>query len=82
MGTLDELFEVLTWSQLGEHAKPCGLLNVSGFYDRLLHFLEDTTRERFVRQAHRDMVLVGTSPAALLDSIEHYVAPTVEKWIP
>ena len=81
MGTLEEIFEVLTWAQLGMHAKPCGLLNVGGYFDPLLEFLDRAVAERFVRQAHRAMILVEETPAALLDRVEGYEAPRVEKWL-
>ncbi len=66
MGTLDELFEMLTWSQLGIHAKPSGLVNQSGFYDPLLTFLERCEREGFLKPKHRAMLLVEDTPALLL----------------
>jgi uncharacterized protein (TIGR00730 family) len=67
MGTLDELFEMLTWSQLGLHAKPCGLVNESGFYDPLLAFLERGERDGFIRPEHRALLLVESAPAPLLE---------------
>lgn len=81
IGTLEEFFEVLTWTQLGMHAKPCGLLNVDGFYDHLLAFLDHGVEQRFLRQEHRDMVLVETRPAALLDRFLLYQSPVTAKWI-
>ncbi len=66
LGTLDELFEMLTWSQLGVHAKPSGLINESGFYDPLLAFLEQAEHEGFLKAKHRAMLLVEDSPASLL----------------
>src|SRR3954464_12082838 len=57
-GTLDEFFEILTWSQLGIHHKTCGLLNVSGYFDRLLSMLDHAVEERFVRPSHRELVIV------------------------
>ena len=80
-GTLDEFFEVLTWAQLGLHQKPCGLLNVRGFFDDLLSFLEHSIDERFVRREHRSMVIVADSPDSLLERFEQYVPPVVPKWI-
>lgn len=68
-GTLDELFEVLTWSQLRIHAKPCGLLNPDGFFDGLLAFLDQQVREGFVRAEHRALVQVETRAAPLLDRL-------------
>ena len=81
LGTLEEFFEVLTWAQLGLHPKPCGLLNVSGYYDRLLEFLDLTVEERFVKSQHRALVITSTSPADLLERFATYRPPQVEKWI-
>ena len=80
-GTLEELFEVWTWSQLGLHRKPVGLLNVEGYFDSLIAFLDHQTDERFMRREHRDMLLVGDDPAALLARFAEYRPPLVEKWI-
>jgi hypothetical protein len=80
-GTLDELCEALTWSQLGIHAKPCGVLNVDGYFDALLALFDHATREGFVRPAHRELVLQSSDPAALLDAMATFRAPTTEKWI-
>ena len=80
-GTLDELFEVLTWGQLGLHRKPCGLLNAHGYFDRLLSFLDHTVEQGFVRREYRSMIAVSPSPAALLDTLASYRPPKVEKWI-
>ncbi len=80
-GTLEELLEVLTWAQLGLHQKPCGLLNVLGFFDGLLSFIEHGIDEGFVRRENRSMILVSSSPGTLLDQFEEYVPRRVEKWI-
>ena len=80
-GTLDELFEILTWAQLGIHRKPCGLLNVSGYFDGLLSFLEHSHVEGFVRREYQSMITVADSPGALLDRLATYRPPLVEKWI-
>jgi uncharacterized protein (TIGR00730 family) len=80
-GTLEEFFEVLTWAQLGLHAKPCGLLNVSGYFDGMLRFLEHSVGEAFVRREYLSMIAVGTTPQALLDAFAGYEAPRVAKWI-
>jgi uncharacterized protein (TIGR00730 family) len=80
-GTLDEMFEMLTWSQLGEHDKPSGLLDVDGFYSNLIAFLDHAVEERFLRPEHRAMLIVETSANALLDRFESYTAPKLEKWI-
>ena len=81
-GTLDEFFEIITWAQLGMHRKPCGLLNVQGYFDTLLAFVEHSVDEGFVRREHRSMISVSSSPIALLDLLASYRAPVVEKWIP
>ncbi len=80
-GTLDEFFEMLSWAQLGQHPFPCALLNVAGFYDPLIHMLEHMTRERFIRPEHMRMVLNHADPVELLDMMEAYRTPTVEKWL-
>jgi len=81
LGTLDELFEIWTWAQLGEHAKPCGLLNVRGFFDPLIRHVDHAVAEGFVRAAHRAMLLVDTDPDVLLDRFARYEAPVVGKWV-
>jgi uncharacterized protein (TIGR00730 family) len=82
LGTLDELFEIYTWGQLGLHSKPCGLLNVEGYYDGLVGFLDQAVRERFVREAHRDMLVVEEEPAAMLDRLQGFdPAAVTPKWI-
>jgi uncharacterized protein (TIGR00730 family) len=80
-GTLEEFFEILTWAQLGLHRKPCGLLNVRGFFDGLLSFIEHSIDERFVRREHLAMVVVSSSPDSLLERFDRYVPPVVPKWI-
>lgn len=81
IGTLEEFFETWTWAQLGMHRKPCGLLNVAGYFDPLLSFLDRTVEERFVRQVHRDMVIVEEEAATLLDRFAAYEPPLVVKWV-
>lgn len=68
-GTLDEIAEVATWSQLGFHQKPCGLLNVAGFFDPLLTYLDRAVAEGFLKQAHRELIIHAEEPAALLDQL-------------
>ena len=80
-GTLEEFFEVLTWAQLGLHHKPCGLLNVRGFFDGLLSFIDHSIDEQFVRRENRSMVIVSNAPDTLLELFDGYVPPVVEKWI-
>ncbi|KAB0665671.1 TIGR00730 family Rossman fold protein [Oryzomonas japonica] len=81
IGTLEEIFEIWTWAQLGFHAKPCGLLNIAGYYDALIAFLDHTVAEQFVREPHRSMLLVEQAPEALLDRFAGYKPPTIQKWV-
>jgi uncharacterized protein (TIGR00730 family) len=80
-GTLDEMFEILTWAQLGLHRKPCGLLNVQGYFERLLSFLDHTMEQGFVRREYAALLAVSEHPTTLLDSLATQVPPAVEKWI-
>src|SRR5688572_25134872 len=80
-GTLDELFEMLTWTQLGFQRKPCGLLNVAGYYDGLTAFLNHAVAQRFVMREHRDMLLVEKDPGVLLERLRSEPIPEVNKWI-
>jgi uncharacterized protein (TIGR00730 family) len=80
-GTLEELFEVFTWSQLGLHRKACALLNVAGYYDGLEAFLDHAVRERFLRAEHRAMLLCEDTPPAVLDALERFEPPAVDKWL-
>lgn len=80
-GTFEELFEMLTWAQLGFHEKPCGLLNIEGYYDELARFLEHAMEEGFVPPVCRSMLIVEDDPELLLERFEAYRAPRVRKWI-
>jgi len=80
-GTLDEFCEVLTWAQLGLHRKPCGLLNVEGFYDAFLAQIDGAVRARFIRPEHRALVLTEREPEALLARLEQFEPPAIHKWI-
>jgi uncharacterized protein (TIGR00730 family) len=80
-GTCDEFFEILTWGQLGLHRKPCGLLNVEGYFDRLLSFVNHSIDEGFVRREHGRLISVASEPAALLDLLAASEPPVVEKWL-
>jgi uncharacterized protein (TIGR00730 family) len=80
-GTLEEFCEVLTWSQLGLHAKPCGLLNVRGYYTGLLALFDHAVAEQLLLPRNRAMVIAEPEPKALLDAMQRYRAPTVEKWL-
>ena len=81
VGTLEEFFEIWTWGQLGDHAKPIGLLNVAGYFDRLLAFLDHQAAELFMARAHRDMLVVDNDPGTLMDRFAAYQAPVVSKWL-
>jgi len=81
LGTLEELFEVVTWAQLGIHPKPCALLNVSGYFDPLIEFLDHQVTEGFVRPDNRSLILVEEEVGALLDRLVTYRAPAVRRWL-
>ena len=81
LGTLDEVFEILTWGQLGLHRKPCGLLNIRDYYRGLIDFLDHAVAERFIAAVHRAMLLVEEEPERLLEQFEHYRAPAVAQWV-
>lgn len=80
-GTLDELFEILTWGQMGLHQKPCGVLNAQGYFDGLLSFPGHAMDEGFVRLENGSMIVVAKSATELLDLLGAYEPPMVEKWI-
>jgi uncharacterized protein (TIGR00730 family) len=80
LGTIEELMELLTWAQLGFHRKPCGLLNVLGYFDRLLSFLNHATSEGFMRPEHKEMILVSEDPAILLERLRSYHPDVIDKW--
>jgi uncharacterized protein (TIGR00730 family) len=82
-GTLDELFETLTWAQIGEHSKPVGLLNVNGYYDDLLRMLDRALEEKFLFPEHRRALLCDSQPEALLDAMKAYQPPleAVKRWM-
>ena len=80
-GTLDELFEMLTWGQLGLHDKPVGLLNTNGFYDQILAVIDRMVNEGFIKDQNRDMVLVSDSIEELVETMRNYTPPKVRKWI-
>jgi uncharacterized protein (TIGR00730 family) len=81
IGTLEEWFEIWTWAQLGLHAKPFGLLDVAGYYENLLRFLDHVVAERFLHPDHRSNLLVETDSGRLLDRMRAYVPPVIPKWI-
>jgi hypothetical protein len=81
IGTLEELIETYTWSQLGLHAKPLGVLNVNGYYDALEALLDQAVRSRFLRAEHRAVLAVESEVGALLDRLDSAVVPTLTKWL-
>jgi uncharacterized protein (TIGR00730 family) len=81
IGTFEEFFEIVTWAQLGLHAKPCALLNVNGFYDPLLRLLDHAIEEQFIRESHRSLIIVESQVAPLLDRMATHRAPAQPKWI-
>jgi uncharacterized protein (TIGR00730 family) len=80
-GTFEEFCEVLTWSQLGFHPKPCGLLNAGGYYDPLLALFDRGVEEGFIRPQHRALVIEETDPVRLLERFDEFEPPTIGKWI-
>lgn len=80
IGTLEELFEAFTWSQLGLHDKPIGLLNVDGFYDGLIDFIQHIVTERFLHQEQASLLLLEPTPAALLTRFKSYQPDNLNKW--
>jgi hypothetical protein len=80
-GTFDEFFEVVTWTQLGIHVKPCGVLDVDGFFAPLRAQLDAMTSAGFLRAEHRDMILIDEDPEALLDRLAAWTPPKIEKWL-
>ncbi len=81
IGTMEELFEVWTWGQLGYHPKPCALVNVGGYYDALIAFLDTMVAQGFLTRDHRDMLIVAESIPDLIDLLADYVPPQTGKWI-
>jgi hypothetical protein len=81
IGTMEEFFEVWTWGQLGVHRKPCGLLNVAGYFDPLLTLIDHMVETGFLRPAHRAMVVVQQSPERLLERLAQYTPPDTNRWL-
>jgi uncharacterized protein (TIGR00730 family) len=81
IGTLEELAEMWSWAYLGIHRKPIGLLNVAGYYDPLLRFMDVAFEEGFVRDVHRQLLLVAEEPEALLDALAAYEPPELLQWV-
>jgi uncharacterized protein (TIGR00730 family) len=80
-GTIEEFCEVVTWSQLGVHCKPCGLLNTEGYFDSLLSFFDRSVAEGFLKAEHRGLVLDSSDPEQLLQQLAEFQIPILEKWI-
>ncbi|WP_420411469.1 TIGR00730 family Rossman fold protein [Roseibium sp.] len=81
VGTLEEIFEVWTWGQLGYHEKPCGFLNIAGYYDHLIAFLDHQVQEGFTKTVMRDMAQIAETPEELIGLFKAYSAPATPKWI-
>jgi uncharacterized protein (TIGR00730 family) len=81
LGSFEEFFEIWTWGQLGLHDKPYGVLNVDGYFDQMLAFLDHAVAERFVRREHRDLVLIDDDPARLLARLDAHEPAPLTKWI-
>lgn len=81
LGTFEELFEILTWAQLGFHAKPCGVLNINGYFDKLIEFVDHAVNEAFIKEIHRDLLIVESDPNKLLDAFSVYKPQKIDKWI-
>lgn len=79
-GTLEEIIEMITWGQLRFHDKPCGVLNIGGFFDHLLSYLDHASAEGFLRPENRRMLLEDSTAAGLIQQFERYTAPHVDKW--
>lgn len=80
-GTLEEFFEIFTWAQLGLHQKPCGILNVNGYYDLLISFFDQMHEQQFLQEKYRSMALVASTPADLLEKFDTYAPPPVKTYI-
>jgi uncharacterized protein (TIGR00730 family) len=81
IGTLEELFEIWTWAQLGFHSKPCGLLNIDGYYDLLIGFLDHALTEQFVKKHHHGLLMVEETSDALLERFANYQPPVAKHWV-
>lgn len=81
VGTLEEIFEIWTWAQLGLHQKPCGLLNIEGYFNSLIQFLDHATAEEFIKSFHYSMLIIEDKPETLLDRFENYNPPVTQQWI-
>jgi uncharacterized protein (TIGR00730 family) len=80
-GTIEEVAEILTWAQLGFHTKPCGVINVDGYFDPFFSFLDNAVSRGFMKPEHRKMLLVSNEPEGLINQMASYKAPVIEKWV-
>lgn len=80
-GTLDEFCEIITWSQLGFHKKPCAILNIDGYFDELIKFFDTAAKSKFISEQHRDMIIISKDPAEVLEKMATYHHTAQEKWI-
>ncbi|MEZ5347369.1 MAG: TIGR00730 family Rossman fold protein [Pyrinomonadaceae bacterium] len=80
-GTFEELCEIITWAQLGFHSKPCGFLNIEGYYDPLVELFDKAVAEQFVRPEHRKLVLIEKEIEPMIGKMKDYKLPSVEKWL-
>lgn len=80
-GSMEELFEMLTWAQLGLHKKPIAILNINGFYDDLLKMITKMVDKGFLKAINQDMLIIDTDITQLIEKIKNYTAPNVDKWI-
>lgn len=80
-GTFEEFCEIITWTQLGLQRKPCGILNVDGYYDHLLALFDHAVSEQFLKPVHRGIVIAGDAPGTLIARLLEYEAPVVDKWL-
>jgi uncharacterized protein (TIGR00730 family) len=80
-GTLEEIFELLTWAQLGFHKKPCGFLNVNNYYNKLFEFIDHAVECKFIKNEFSEMIIRENSMDKIIDKFKHYKAPIIEKWI-
>ncbi len=80
-GTLEEVAEILTWCQLGISNKPCGVININGYFNLLFEFLDNAVREGFMKTVHREMLRVSETPSVLIDELIGYEVPNVDKWV-
>ncbi len=80
-GTFEELCEIITWAQLGFHDKPCGFLNINSYYEPLIELFDKATNEGFVRQEHRNIVLIQEDIQKMIEAMREYKPPILEKWL-